>query len=218
MKIATWNIERLKHFASLQTICSICSNLDADVLVLTETDERVALDSPYRYMTDQLTEESGIRYRPTEHRVAIYTKYPLVQHHPTFDRATALCVEVETERGNLIVYATIMGVFGNRHPSYMKDLNKQILDISALPLNANICICGDFNCSFSDNYYFTKEARRCLVDTFEKRGIDILTAAQSECIDHIAISRSFVHDFDIQIMEWNIDKSLSDHKGISIQF
>ena len=40
MKIATWNVERLKHKRSLNEIISVCEQIQADILVLTETDER----------------------------------------------------------------------------------------------------------------------------------------------------------------------------------
>ena len=50
MKIATWNVERLKHIAALDAIQSICNSLDADILVLTETDERLSPDYPYCHM------------------------------------------------------------------------------------------------------------------------------------------------------------------------
>ena len=78
----------------------------------------------------------------------------------------------------------------------------------------NICICGDFNCSFSDNYYFTDFGRDTLSTVFANDNISLITANQPECIDHIAISKNFVGDSNIKISEWNLDKSLSDHKGI----
>jgi Exonuclease III len=41
MKIATWNVERLKHKASLEEIRRLCEDCQADILVLTETDARL---------------------------------------------------------------------------------------------------------------------------------------------------------------------------------
>ena len=41
MKIANWNIERLKNSSKLDEITQILTNLDADILVLTETDNRI---------------------------------------------------------------------------------------------------------------------------------------------------------------------------------
>ncbi len=34
MKIATWNVERLKHRAELDKMREICENIDADIPVL----------------------------------------------------------------------------------------------------------------------------------------------------------------------------------------
>ena len=42
MRIATWNVERLKHKNELERITECCIRESADILVLTETD-RVAL-------------------------------------------------------------------------------------------------------------------------------------------------------------------------------
>ena len=41
LRIATWNIERLKHKKSLEQILLACEQIQADILVLTETDHRV---------------------------------------------------------------------------------------------------------------------------------------------------------------------------------
>ena len=38
----------------------------------------------------------------------------------------------------------------------------------------------------------------------------------AECIDHIAVSTEFVGNSIIHVEEWNLDKSLSDHKGIAV--
>ncbi len=40
MKIATWNVERLKHCASLDKLLQACERVRADILVLTETDTK----------------------------------------------------------------------------------------------------------------------------------------------------------------------------------
>lgn len=221
MKIATWNVERLKHRRSLQEIISICNNICADILVLTETDDRIKLNYNYCFQTPTPIDMKKLNgaeipyYKPTEHRVSIFTDHKCIAHHTTFDKYTALCVELETERGNLLVYGTIIGVFGNREKSFIQDLSKQVCDFKYLSDNGNnICICGDFNCSFSDNYYYTKDGRNLILNSFADNNIDILTSNRKECIDHIAISKRFVSDCIIDIDEWNEEKSLSDHKGI----
>ena len=221
MKIATWNIERLKHSGALPEITDICNNIHADILVLTETDERIKLNYNYCFQTPTPTDIknlNGIKspyYKPTEHRVSIFTDYKCVAYHNTYDRYNSLCVELATERGNLLVYGTIIGIYGNRDRSFMQDLSKQIYDFKLLSANGNnICICGDFNCSFSDNYYYTKGGRKLILNSFTDNSIDILTSGRKKCIDHIAISKKYISGYTFDIVEWNEEKTLSDHKGI----
>ena len=56
MRIATWNIERLRHKKFLEQILLACEQTQADILVLTETDHRVRLDYPYSFHTPPLTD------------------------------------------------------------------------------------------------------------------------------------------------------------------
>lgn len=217
MKIATWNVERLKHKASLERLRAECEKIGAGILVLTETDQRLCPNFKYCYETPLLAATYQDFYAPTENRVSIYTNYPCVRQHETYDAATTLCVELETDRGNLLVYGTIIGIYGNRHPTFKEDLRRQADDISRLSrLGDGFCICGDFNCSFADNYYFTKLGRSVLLETCAQNGIRLLTESVPECIDHIAVTAEIVGNSTIHIEEWNLDKSLSDHKGISV--
>ena len=159
MKIATWNVERLKHYADIDKMMLEIDKVSVDILVLTETDERLKPDYPYCYHTPLLKEIRPDFYKDTENRVSIYSKYKCVNEHPTYDKYTAICVELETEYGNLCVYGTIMGIFGNRDKSFKPDLEKQMEDIKRLTEEGHrLCIIGDYNLSFSDNYYYTREA------------------------------------------------------------
>ena len=82
----------------------------------------------------------------------------------------------------------------------------------------NICVIGDYNLSFCDNYYHTTLGRKTVRDCFGGAGISILTSERPECIDHIAISESYMAGHRVtDIDEWNYDKKLSDHKGIVVQ-
>lgn len=71
--------------------------------------------------------------------------------------------------------------------------------------------------SFSDNYYFTKEGRQIIEATFESLHIKNVTGELSETIDHIAISENSLHHRSTQLLEWNADKKLSDHKGVAVR-
>lgn len=228
MRIATWNIERLKHRKSIDKILSAIEDAKADILVLTESDERIKPNYRYSFHTPKLHDApSEYRmpgrykdyavadvYAVTENRVSIYTNYPCIGQYETYDKYTALCVELKTNAGNLLVYGTIIGIIGNRDESFKQDILLQAKDFERLSKTGNICICGDFNCSFSDNYYYTNFGRDTLSVSFASNNISLLTGNQPECIDHIAVSKNFIGGSNIKISEWNLDKSLSDHKGI----
>lgn len=217
MRIATWNVERLKHYKEIDSMLAECEAASADILVLTETDERIRPEYPYCYSTPLLKEIRPDYYRNTENRVSIYTKYRCIKKYPTYDKYTAICVELETEYGNILVYGTIMGIFGNREVSFKSDLKKQMDDIRRLTSEgSNICVAGDYNLSFCDNYYYTKDGRNMVLETLKDCGIDILTKERTECVDHIAVSKKFATEV-AEIDEWNYDKALSDHKGIVVE-
>ena len=224
MKIATWNVDRLRTKKNRDEIIKQCNECNADILVLTENDDTITpkYQLPYTTQTPPPLNIEGydepLTYRSTEHRVSIYTNYKKIKEYETFDPHTSICIELETEKGNLLVYGTIIGVLGNRHPSFKKDLIKQMADIRKLAdAGHNICICGDYNCSFSDNYYYTKEGRELIKNTFSECDIKLLTEECSSCIDHIAISNKFICESS-EPVEWNMDKRLSDHKGVSVEF
>jgi hypothetical protein len=217
MKIATWNVERLKHKRELPQIIDACKRIEADIFVCTETDS--ALDIGYKFCYRTLPPiGEPVPYRSIESRVAVCTNYDILNRHETFSEQTSVCVELMTERGALIVYGVVIGIYGNRHKNFIEDLQSISADIERLTATGkNLCVCGDFNCSFSDNYYHTKAGRTALEDMFSRSDLKLLTRNQPECIDHIAISRGFISVSAISIEEWNHDKELSDHKGIAVE-
>lgn len=229
MRIATWNVERLKRKSKLDLIREACASVEADILVLTETDDRISPEYSFCYKTTSLKgvefpfrykgETAFVRYADTENRVSIFTRYPCLKEYATYDSRTALCVELATQLGNLLVYGTIMGVLGNREVSFQPDLEKQMEDIRRLTEEGrNICVIGDYNLSFSDHYYHTTLGRETVQNCFKSAGIRILTCDRPQCIDHIAISDSFMKGYRrTAVDEWNCDKRLSDHKGIVVQ-
>ena len=111
-----------------------------------------------------------------------------------------------------------MGIFGNRGHGFKEDIVNQMNDIRKLcSAGYNVCVIGDYNLSFSDNYYFTHFGRDLVNTTFQDCDITILTRERKECIDHIAVSSKFLKGEDVAITEWNQDKKLSDHKGIMVE-
>lgn len=217
LTLATWNIERLKHKTKLSEITSELQKLDADILVLTEYDLQLELeDYPFRICTSEI---KAPRYseKVTERRVMLCSKYPIVEVFETYDPEVSCCAKVATNLGDLIIYGTIIGITGNRSKDYLAELKLQMQDLERLSKNGNICFVGDYNMSFSDNYYFTKEGRQIIETTFESLYIKNVTRDLTETIDHIAISQNFLHNHNTQLQEWNVDKNLSDHKGVAVK-
>jgi len=188
MKVATWNLERPKSnsFRNLKII-EILEELDADILIITENNDAINLGGKYfHFHTDELPKPY---YSSGERRSSIYSKYQFIRSYQTYRSDTSLCLEFESEIGNLLVYATVVGIHGNRRPEYLTELELQMNDLERLSnLNKAIFYAGDLNMSFSDNYYYTKLGRQTFLNAF--RDFDLLntTADIPQNIDHIVLS------------------------------
>lgn len=176
MRIATWNIQRLKHISDIVQINSILDGLKADILVLTEADSRVdSANYKFCIRTPKPIEFGPNYYLESETRLTICTNYEIVKQHETYDKYTSLCVELKTELGVLIVYGTIIGILGNRDKNFKTDLFKQISDYENLSKEKNFCLIGDYNITFADNYYFTNNGRNELNKVFKDCKLNLLT-------------------------------------------
>ena len=215
MKIATWNIERLKHRKKLDRIVEVLNEVDADILVLTEADERVKLPQYEWMLLSDTTRDDSFGYG--EHRSIIYSKYGISVPVSLWSNCRSMCEAITTPYGELMIYSTIIGTYGNRRASFKTELEEQIFDFDLLVKDGPLCIAGDLNISFSDNYYYTKHGRDELNACFERNNLVNLTAELPEAIDHIVVSKSFVKDRSVKLTEWNLDKSLSDHKGVCVE-
>lgn len=215
MKIATWNIERpTKNHKRIPLILDILKTVNADILILTETNEFLSLDNDYNCFHSTNAKEKF--YTKGEKRVSIYSKYNSVGHIKIFRDDTSICTILETPLGDLAIYGTIIGIEGNRKPNFEEDLDQQILDFEKIAKENNLCISGDFNISFGDNYYFTENGREKINASFAKVDLKNLTSEIPQNIDHIALTKNFITGKSITIDTWNLDKTLSDHIGVSV--
>ncbi len=224
MKIATWNVERpIKNGRKTKDIIHLLIKLDADILVLTETNDFIYLESGYHvHHTTILHDEM---YKIGERRVSIFSKYPLadkIKGFETFNKDTSICVNLKTSLGELAVYGTILGALGNKGNQFKDDLEKQLSDFKNINgETTNFCIIGDLNISFSDNYYFTEEGRKKLNYSFEKYQMKNYTADLKNNIDHIILTEKFVGKRKVVVSDWNETENketrLSDHKGVMIE-
>lgn len=101
---------------------------------------------------------------------------------------------------------------------FIADLDQQLLDFDRIAEKNNLCIAGDLNISFGDNYYFTEEGRTKLNTSFEKNNLLNLTEKIPRNIDHIILTKTFIEQKTIQLHPWNLepDKKLSDHMGVAV--
>jgi exonuclease III len=224
MKIATWNIERpTKNGKKTAEIIKFLRELNADILVLTETNDFIDLGADYTVHHTSILQDK--MYKIGERRVSIFSQFPLADKtkgFETFNADTALCVNLKTSLGELTVYGTIIGVLGNGGIQFKDDLEKQLLDFENINKQTkNFCIIGDLNISFTDNYYFTKLGRDKLNTSFEKHQMRNFTADLKHNIDHIILTEKFVGKRRFIVSHWNETESkqtrLSDHKGVMIE-
>jgi exonuclease III len=216
MKIATWNLERPKiNGKKTIAIIDILKKINADIFVLTETETFINLGDEYFVRHSEKDKQDY--FGEGERRVSIFSKYPITNELKTFRADTSLCVSLETPKGELIIYGTVIGNRGNKGYNFKEDLEEQILDFNRLSIDKNFCVAGDFNISFSDSYYTIKESREELQTTFENLGLKNITEDLPENIDHIVLTGTFCGTTKPKIETWNEEKNLSDHKGILIE-
>lgn len=215
MKIATWNIERqFKSSKNFDSIILILKAINADILVLTETNEKIELGEQYSVFHTKKPSESF--YKVNETRVSIFSKYLSIGQIETFRSDTSICRILQTPLGEIAVYGTIIGNYGNRLPGFDADLEKQVLDFEKISKSSNLCIAGDLNISFSDNFYFTYEGRDKLNNTFTKLELENLTSSVRENIDHIILPKKIPGGRPVIKEFWNEKHELSDHLGVAV--
>lgn len=213
MRIATWNLQRLEKRKNKEILDKL-SNINADILVLTETSSIIQLDNYNCVSTDPLPSNfDNIKFNAGENRVSILTKYKTKIQHKTFDSFTAVCTDIETPFGLITVYGSIIGVFANRQPRFDNDLNGQLADFEKIFPGKQVCFAGDLNVTFSGRPWPSNKARQTLVDAFKNFGLTNTTAKIADTVDHIVLSNDFIENKHLEIKTWNTDKKLSDHVG-----
>jgi hypothetical protein len=216
MKIATWNLKRLEMSKNEQILDTL-ADINADILVLTETSSKIQLDNYNCISTKPLPSNfDNIKYESGENRVSIWTKFKTITQHNTFDSYTTVCTDIETPFGVLTVYGAIIGVFANRQPRFDNDLKGQLMDFEKIFPSRQICLTGDLNVTFSGRPWPSIMARQILVDTFKKFNLTNTTANIIDTVDHIVLSNDFLENKHLDIQTWNEDKKLSDHVGHSL--
>lgn len=213
MRIATWNLQRLEKRKNQQILDKL-ADINADILVLTETSSKIHLNNYNCISTDPLPSYfDNQKYDLGENRVSIWTKYKTAIRHQTFDSFTTVCTDIETPFGLLTVYGSIIGVFANRQPRFDNDLKGQLADFEKIFTGRQVCLAGDLNVTFSGRAWPSNKARQTLVDAFKNYELANITSKIADTVDHIVLSIDFLENKKLEIETWNTDKKLSDHVG-----
>lgn len=220
MKIINWNVGR-PSINKVKSITEKLIELNADIVVLTETSSLIDLGSNYNYLSTDFIEQDFerqnlIKYKDNERSTSIHSKYPILKTYTTYDKFTSICIDVNTPLGIITFYATIIGVFGGLNPRFTNDLTSQIQDFDKLIKGKNACIIGDYNITTSGRVYPSNAARETLNSVLQNHQLINLTASIPNNVYHISISQQLVQESKVIVETWNLDKSLSDHIGIMV--
>lgn len=226
MHIITYNIQRLTPFKNLEAIQQLLLQQNADILILTESDTRCSLPGYHTQHSNYVHQykwgnQVGI-YKDTERRISILSKYPFKRQIATFDSEVALAYSIDIEGKELIIYGTVLGVTGKNDSNFQEHLNGMMADWQKLSTSNNLCIAGDFNISFADNYYTNTRVRSMMQDFFLQHGLINVTAGLPRCIDHIVLSAALLERDDktihaISVGTFGEEKLLSDHAGVWVK-
>ena len=221
MKIVTWNLMRPTYRTESRNtlFLSEIKNLEADIVVLTETNSIVSLGKPYFSLSSLPLPSTfeELKYFPGENRVSIFSKFPLGRQFETADPYTSICTELITPQGNLIVYGTIIGVTGGKNERFVKEIEDQKEDIRRIINYGNVCVVGDYNISFSGYPYPSEQTAEKFKDFLTQQSLNILTSEIANIPDHIAISAAFPLKLKSPAEVKIFPKSVTDHSLISLE-
>lgn len=196
-KIANWNIERPKC-GTIKTKLAIekIYEINADIIVLTETSNCVDLSINYPFQISTLSYERT----PNEHWVTIWSKWEVLKKIETFDNFRTVSGIIKTPFGDIAIFGTIIpyhyaGVSGVRYGNlnyktwefhekdlYAQSLNWKILiEAERLPL----FIIGDFNQTrYNNKGYGTHKVRQILTD--------LLADLDLKCVTELDFSKEYL--------------------------
>lgn len=226
MKIATLNIDWCKKIKS-EKVEALLKQQDFDFLILTEAINLNLSNFPFKYFSEQIpenTEYEGLNYSKylngeKAFRTIVYSKITSTRKFPVIDDKTSLALEFETEFGDLVIYATIIGTQFKRKPFAKNELDNCVNDCKRISeINPNLIIIGDLNTSFLENekyYCINSETTEALKSLFENLNLVNSTENIEKNIDHIVIPKFLVEN--ITESKTFVEKDiLSDHQGVFV--
>ncbi len=218
MRILNWNLRRPTQasFRRNDAFHQQIAALHPDIVILTETNAAIHPGPAYESAATLPLPagHDGIQYAHGENRASIFSRYPITAVMPTADPYTSVGATIATPYGPLLMYATIIGVFGGKGTRFNEDFDACCSDLSSLQSRGNLCVVGDFNVAFSGYPYPSKAAVLHTRRAFEEAGLRILTAAHEDVPDHIACSEGFLDSVRVETCIIPSPTWLSDHAAV----
>lgn len=248
LRIATWNIDRPKQNGLKKNplIVEKLREIDADIWVLTETNASIV---PEPKKPDPFWGYVGVASRPEcpkkpgENKTTIWSRLGIIRTIETFDPDTAVCAEIMTPLGLMLVYGTIITYWGDtdkefpeiwkKHQDEIKNHAKNWTEIRNAFPNHILCVAGDFNQNRDNSdwlkpYAMNKESVDQLSGHLKTNSLVCVTGhnirENSEHnipkeeipranIDHICLSERAANNV---VTEYWYDKALSSHNGVCV--
>jgi len=236
-RIATWNLERptqdgwIKNQRRLDQIRAIA----ADVWVLTETNTVIDLGTDYKCVASR---PIASYHKAGECLSAIWSKWKVLSNINTFDDQWAVCAEIESPFGVMIVYGTVLPYANDkgrdgtakRWEEHRRSIHQHHEDWRRIQNeypNHLMCIAGDFNQSRDQSgWYEEKQSVEMLSRNLDNLSLVCVTQENLQkkgfsrsTVDHICLSQTLAsHVTKMDAWEGTtLDKGkMSDHNGIFI--
>jgi endonuclease/exonuclease/phosphatase family metal-dependent hydrolase len=237
VRIATWNLERPKQngWVKNQRCLDKIREIDADVWVLTETNAAIAIPSDYEAVASASV--SGY-HAVGENLSTIWSRWKVLRSIPTFDPIWAVCAEVDSPFGAMIIYGTVITYANDKgisdtakrweeHRRSIRQHHEDWLRIQKQYPNHLMCIAGDFNQSRDNSgWYEEKESVELLSTALHDLSVVCVTEENLQTkglsrstVDHICLSES-LQSYKVGVGAWEgttpENKKMSDHNGMFV--
>ncbi|MBD1821071.1 endonuclease/exonuclease/phosphatase family protein [Cyanobacteria bacterium FACHB-DQ100] len=233
-RIATWNLERPRQngWIKNQRRLDRIREIDADIWVLTETNAAIDLNPDYKCIAS----ESYEGHKPGENLTTLWSRWKILRSIPTFNSTCAVCAEIESPFGLVIIYGTVItwandkGIHGTskrweEHRRSIQQHHEDWLRIQKQYPSHLMCIAGDFNQSRDKSgWYEEKQSVEMLSAALHDLSLVCVTEQKFQglsrsTIDHICLSECLV-PYKMSVNAWEGETPergrMSDHNGVFV--
>ena len=237
IRIGTWNVQYGVGADKNVRRLAVLDEQDADVWVLTETNDQLDLSDRYQPV------HAARRYSPGNagRWVTVWTRLPIVSTHATADVLRTVAVTVDAGSDGLVcVYGTVLPWQHDAGPDPLAPVPGWQEFYRVTPLQARewallqhsapenmLVVAGDLNQSLGGpHYYGTTRGRALLRDMLGSASLTCLTETESFAvgvldnppIDHICAAPPAGRAIRAAVHGWNKTNAdgvvLSDHSGV----